>query len=325
MKILGHIHTFNDEDVIDRSLGAMLSQTRPLDEILVVDNASTDGTLERTFPPAVKVIKNSINLGTSGAVAIGLRYAMESGFDWAWIMDGDSAPYPDALERLMELWQDLPEPVRERTWRLSTLPLEKPRKAVTAFSMSLVFYEGTPAPKPHHGQVFTDRGYYQVDPKENGTYYECDATIWGGCLYRLDAVRKIGFPSSDYVLDIGEYEYGYRGKRNGHIGIMDQRSLLLHNIRGQPSFHFTAYRFGPLNFQLMEMAPIRCYYTVRNMLYFWVYEFRPVSVRAILLQLGKLLVLTLNFTVRPWSRRMEFAACIRGFWHGLCKNMAQRY
>ena len=325
MKILGHIHTFNDEDVIDRSLGAMLSQTRPLDEILVVDNASTDGTLERTFPPAVKVIKNSINLGTSGAVAIGLRYAMESGFDWAWIMDGDSAPYPDALERLVELWQTLPEEVRERTWRLSSLPLELPYQAVTTFSLSLAFHEGSDEPKPYYGHVFTDKGYHQVRPEEDQEYYECDATIWAGCLYRLEAVRAIGLPSLDYVLDCGEYEYGYRGKCAGYHGFMHQRSLVLQNIRGNASFQFSSYRIGLLRFSFIEMRPIRCYNTIRNMLYFWLYEFQPRNFHSILLHLWKIFALTMNFTLRPFTRSEQLLACLRGFWHGLRKNMTHRY
>jgi glycosyltransferase involved in cell wall biosynthesis len=45
VRIVGHIHTFNDEEVIDRSLHALLRQTCPVDEIILVDNGSTDGTL----------------------------------------------------------------------------------------------------------------------------------------------------------------------------------------------------------------------------------------------------------------------------------------
>ncbi len=76
MKILGHIHTFNDEEVIDLSLQALLDQTYPLDEIVLVDNASTDGTLQRNFPSKVTIIRHTENLGTSGAVATGLQYGI---------------------------------------------------------------------------------------------------------------------------------------------------------------------------------------------------------------------------------------------------------
>lgn len=325
VKVLGHIHTFNDADVIERSLEALLNQTRPLDEILVVDNASTDGTLDRHFPRGVTVIRNAANLGTSGAIEIGLRYAMDNAFFWAWILDGDSEPYPDALERLLELWDHLPADVQNRTWRLSCLPLELPEKAVTTFSVSLPFHRGSALPKPRHGHVFTETGYRQVRPGDGRRYYECDATIWTGCFFRVDAVRKVGLPASDYVLDFGEYEYGFRGKRCGYHGLMDQESLLRHNIRGQASFHFSFHRIGPLGFQLIEMKPIRCYYTVRNMIYFWLYDFRPLSLVAVSRQFCKLLALTLNFMIRPHSRYEQMRACLLGFWHGLSRNMSYRY
>ena len=45
MKVLAQICTLNDEDVGEFALQAILGQTHPLDEILIVDNASTDGTL----------------------------------------------------------------------------------------------------------------------------------------------------------------------------------------------------------------------------------------------------------------------------------------
>src|SRR4051794_27424981 len=104
MRVLAHIHTFNDADIIDRALDAVQNQTRPVDAVLLVDNASTDGTLDRVFPECVTVIHNPDNFGTSGAVRIGLSYALEHGFDWMWILDADSIPEPDALEKMLELY-----------------------------------------------------------------------------------------------------------------------------------------------------------------------------------------------------------------------------
>ena len=123
----------------------------------------------------------------------------------------------------------------------------------------------------------------------------------------------------------GEYEYGYRGKRSGFLAFMHQRSFLDHNIRGHASFHLAPYMFGPLRFQLVEMPPIRCYYVIRNTLFFWLYEFHAFSPRAILPRMFKMLVLTLNFAIRPFGRRAEFVACLRGFRDGLLKHMDRRF
>ena len=326
MKILAHIHTLNDEDVIERSFGALLAQTRPVDGVVIVDNGSTDRTLDRDFPEGVTVLRHSENLGTSGAVRTGLRFGMDQGYDWVWILDADCAPHPDALEKLEECWGLLPREIQDSTWRLSSLPLERPPQAVTTpFSVRLAALAADPAPKPRHGVVFTERGYQRVDPDPGQRYYACDSTIWSGCFFQLRAVRSVGLPPADYVLDWGEYEYGYRGKQHGFLAFMDQQSLLDHNIREQASFRFTPYRVGPVHFQLMEVPPIRCYYVIRNTLYFWLYEFRPRSLRALLPRLYKMLALFANFLVRPRSRRAELVACLRGFSDGLRRKMHARY
>ena len=104
MKVLAHIHTFNDADIIDRTIEALLRQTRPVDGILVVDNASSDATLERPSLKHATVLRHDENLGTSGAVATGLRFALEHDYDWVWLFDADSNPEPDVLEKLLNLY-----------------------------------------------------------------------------------------------------------------------------------------------------------------------------------------------------------------------------
>ena len=104
MRVLAYIHTFNDADVIDQTIAALLPQTRAVDEILVVDNASTDNTLDQRVLQHATVVRHSQNLGTSGAVCTGMRYALEHGYDWIWIFDPDGLPAPDAFEKLLDLY-----------------------------------------------------------------------------------------------------------------------------------------------------------------------------------------------------------------------------
>ena len=108
MRILGHIHTFNDEEIIDRTVQALLDQTYPVDEIVLVDNASQDRTLARSFPKQVIIIRHSENQGTSGAVATGMEYALGKQYDWIYLLDADSLPRKDALQRLIEFYEGLP-------------------------------------------------------------------------------------------------------------------------------------------------------------------------------------------------------------------------
>ncbi len=79
MRVLAHIHTFNDADVIDQTIEALRRQTRPVDGILIVDNASIDGTLEQPSVKHATVLCHPENLGTSGAVFSGFRNSMPAG------------------------------------------------------------------------------------------------------------------------------------------------------------------------------------------------------------------------------------------------------
>ena len=82
---VAHIHTFNDADIIDGTIAALRAQTRPVDGI-VVDNASTDGTLAQPSVRHATVLRHPENRGTSGTVYTGMRFALDQGYDWIWVL-----------------------------------------------------------------------------------------------------------------------------------------------------------------------------------------------------------------------------------------------
>lgn len=307
MRILGHIHTFNDEEVIQHSLQAMLDQSLPLDEILVVDNASTDQTLQSPLLEKATVTRHSENRGTSGAVITGCKYAIEKHYDWIWIIDADSAPRKDALEKLVALYNTFPPEVQEQVWLLSCLHIET-NKGVPRYQMK-----------------FTPRGIKPVQPVPDEACCEFDSTIWSGSLYKLEAVQAVGLPSPDYVLDWGEHEYGYRGRRLGYRAFMHQGSLLDHNIGKASGLQVTSYKLGSLSLSMRELPPIRCYYLVRNLLYFWLYEYHARNISALLicsLRVGKL---TASFFLRGATHGPEISACLRGIRDGILGKTSRRF
>jgi GT2 family glycosyltransferase len=307
MRILGHIHTFNDEDVIDRSLQALLDQTYRLDEILIVDNASTDGTLKRSFPEQLTMIRHPDNLGTSGAVVTGMRYALDKGYDWIWILDADSAPRSDALEKLVCLYQSFPPEMQSQTRIMASLLVDSTNKL------------------PNHGIAFDPKGLNVVKPEPGHTYYEFDVGNWSGCLFKLEAVRQIGLPSADYVLDMGELEYGYRGKRSGYKAFMHVGSILDHNIGREEISRLGRAGLGPVALKVIQIPPIRSYYVFRNSLYFWLYEYYQGSVYHFLSQSPWVLRHMVKVLLMPKKSWAEVSACLRGLWDGVCKNMHHRY
>src|SRR5262249_1302739 len=166
----------NDADVVEGTIRALGAQTYPIPEIVLVDNASSDGTLDRVSQSNVTTIRNKKNLGTSGAVAIGMEYAIAHGYDWIYILDADSAPEPAAVENLIRCYERLSPDLQASTWWLSSLLKEEVSGYV------------------HHACEFTPRGIEMLSPPPEPSHYRCHTNMWSGSLYRLDAVRAVGLP-----------------------------------------------------------------------------------------------------------------------------------
>ena len=97
--------TFNRRDLVTRLVTETGRGTVLPDEILVVDNASTDDTVEvlrgLESPVPVTVVELGRNTGGAGGFHAGLAAAIERGADLVWMMDDDGAPASDCLELLL--------------------------------------------------------------------------------------------------------------------------------------------------------------------------------------------------------------------------------
>jgi rhamnosyltransferase len=308
MRILAQLTTFNDAAVIDQALDAIRHQSRPLDAIVLVDNASTDGTLDRIFSNDVTVIRNSANMGVTKAIGIGFARAMEENFDWVWVLDPDSVPEPDALANLLAFFETLP-------------PCE--RKNVCFLGCRLANSSGGEA--DHHPLLLTASGVDRLSIDAAVGHCQCDCFIWSGSLFRVPAVARIGLPSANYFIDLAELEYGYRARVLGFFGYIVFSSVLHQDVGRAPGVIVQIRRFGPLSFRLYEMSPLRCYYQVRNMLYFWLYQCRPIRPRWAFRMVVHAVFLSATFAVRPVSRHRQLIACLRGSWDGITMRMERRY
>jgi rhamnopyranosyl-N-acetylglucosaminyl-diphospho-decaprenol beta-1,3/1,4-galactofuranosyltransferase len=307
MRVLAHIHTFNDAAVIEQELEALRRQTRPPDAIVIVDNASTDGTVDRTFSENVTIFRNPDNQGPSGAVQTSLAHALEHGFDWTWVLDPDSVPEPDALEKLLTFFGYLPTTQQERVNFLASWPLTESGE-VKQLPISL------------------ERAALELKLLESAQEFtECDCTLWSGTLFRMAAVAQVGLPTADYVIDVGEIEYGYRARQLGFTSYIVHNSLIRHDIGRDPGAVTRVYRIGPISLKFFETSPFRIYYSVRNMIYFWLYQYKPRHPTVAVHAIGRSLFVASRFIVRPVSRRRHLVACLRGIRDGLTGNIAARY
>jgi rhamnopyranosyl-N-acetylglucosaminyl-diphospho-decaprenol beta-1,3/1,4-galactofuranosyltransferase len=108
-RVAAVVVTHNRSAVLAGTLRAIEAQTRSLDRVYVVDNASRDGTpdLLRTEFSDATHIRLAENLGSAGGLARGIAAARDDGFDAYWLLDDDSPPDADGLEVLLAAQRDV--------------------------------------------------------------------------------------------------------------------------------------------------------------------------------------------------------------------------
>lgn len=104
-RVAAVVVTYNRLPLLQKCIESLHAQTASCD-ILVVNNASTDGTgpwLAAQEAAGVLMARDTgENLGGAGGFHKGMRWAVEAGYDYLWVMDDDCLPEPEALEKLLE-------------------------------------------------------------------------------------------------------------------------------------------------------------------------------------------------------------------------------
>ena len=95
---------YNGRENTLQTLASLAQMTYPRFEILLVDNGSTDGSLEAIHQafPGVAVITNETNLGFAGGFNVGLQRGIDQGVDFILAINNDIVVAPDMLSLLVE-------------------------------------------------------------------------------------------------------------------------------------------------------------------------------------------------------------------------------
>ena len=99
--------TYNRKELLRENLEALLQQSFSQFDIMIIDNASTDGTYDYIADLAknnekVEYFNTGENLGGAGGFSLGIKKACEKGYERVWIMDDDTIPEMSALDELVK-------------------------------------------------------------------------------------------------------------------------------------------------------------------------------------------------------------------------------
>ncbi len=106
LKCLVVIPTYNNEGTIAEVVAAV---RRYADEVLVVNDGSTDRTPERIAAlEGIRCISYPKNRGKGHALRLALQYAADEGFDYALTLDADGQHYAEDIPRFVERIEEIP-------------------------------------------------------------------------------------------------------------------------------------------------------------------------------------------------------------------------
>jgi GT2 family glycosyltransferase len=211
-RVVAVVVTWNRRDLLRESLDALAAQTHPVD-VVVVDNASTDGTadlLRSDYPHLPRVVLGG-NTGGAGGFAAGIASALTLAPDLLWLLDDDTVPEPTAAERLVAAWASY-EPGRPALVASRVVwtdgrdhPMNTPRRKPGASTEELRRAEAVGC-MPIRSASFVS--------------IMCDA----------DVVRARGVPVADYFLWNDDFEYSTRLVRGG-VGLYCPDSVVVHKTK----------------------------------------------------------------------------------------------
>ena len=194
MKVIAVTVTYNRLSLLKKNVEAILNQTYEPDEFIIIDNCSTDGTIEylqalENSSPKVHVVYMSENNGGSAGFEEGIRKAYQHGADYIFGMDDDAIPHKDALEILVNATQNYP-------------PVKFCLRANTHY-------------------MDNNNQFAKAQLTENDIN-DCNLTFVGFFIPR-EIVSRIGYPRGDLFVYYDEHDYCLRMKEAGyHIqGVLD--------------------------------------------------------------------------------------------------------
>lgn len=201
-RLIAVVVTFNRLPLLRRLL-SVLAGTAHLTDVVVVNNASTDGTTEwlahqsaqQSGSVRLKVANLPENLGGAGGFKHGLEIAMAEGGDLFWLMDDDGVPTSDCLAHLLKYEGKFdfygPVVVAEGNAQQLCFPIRLPGTATVVHQMSDVCAAATDGLIP-------------------------DIVIpFNGVLLTRQLVQKIGYPRAEFFIWGDDFEYLWRARQAG--------------------------------------------------------------------------------------------------------------
>src|SRR5512138_3034202 len=191
------ILNFNGKRYLEKCLSSLESQTYRDFEVIVVDNASSDGSVDylKAGFPLVRIVENKKNLGFAGGTNSGIRRAEG---EYILTLNNDTQVDRRFLECLAEPMQS------DKSVGVCASKMLLPDGRINSAGICL----------SRSGAAW-DRGIFEQDHGQ----YDCQQEVFGACagaaLYRKEMLDEIGLFDEDFFLYMEDVDLAFRAKLAG--------------------------------------------------------------------------------------------------------------
>ncbi|PKL86945.1 MAG: glycosyl transferase [Ignavibacteriae bacterium HGW-Ignavibacteriae-1] len=217
-KVTAAVVTYNRLDLLQKVIGALREQSYKIDNIIIINNSSTDGTEDWLSLQKDLIVIKQENLGSSGGQYRAFKEAESSDCDLIWIMDDDVVPEKDCLEILIKHYKASYVLFPLRLWR------DKRPYLNDCIELNL-----TNPFKHIWKRVISESDLTNETIEVQGPTFE-------GPLFAKEVIRKVGLPEKKFFIFADDTEYFLRAQREGYKMLLVRDANLVRMIDPPENF-----------------------------------------------------------------------------------------
>ncbi len=207
------IVTYNRKDLLCQCIERILHGT-VVPDILVIDNHSTDGTMEVLRPyietKAILYFDTGENLGGAGGFNYGMKQAAMSGYEYLWVMDDDCLAEPETLEKLLEA--------------------DKVLEGKYGWLSSVALWTDGNECKMNRQKL--KKSFYEYSPYMKYGLVQAEQATFVSLFLRTETVKRFGLPIKEFFIWGDDIEYTRRiAVRGGCPSFVAGQSRVIHAMK----------------------------------------------------------------------------------------------